>query len=215
MRKTAHFVIPGNVRHGEDLICSYLACRNAGVKFRYCAICRVPVAKRNFHQRHNHRTSTKTGAGKPNPTAAAADDSTPNNLEKIPGVGVDPKGVTDNATVDRVSQKRQLHWASLLSKRPNSDDADGMSAWLVEVLAASDPNKPPRAPKSLSKKSNDVSDDEASSDEELQRSTKRLGDKRKQQSSDETDGFNIIKKLKLHQLGKEQESREDTGRIII
>lgn len=52
--KTAFFVIPENVKHGEELICSYFACRNAGIKFRYCSHCKVPVAKRNFRKRHKH-----------------------------------------------------------------------------------------------------------------------------------------------------------------
>lgn len=39
--KTAYFVIPENVEHGEELICSYFACRNAGIKFRYCTHCKV------------------------------------------------------------------------------------------------------------------------------------------------------------------------------
>jgi hypothetical protein len=33
---------------------SYFACRNAGIKFRYCSHCKVPVAKRNFRKRHKH-----------------------------------------------------------------------------------------------------------------------------------------------------------------
>lgn len=52
--KTAYFVIPEDVKHGEELICSYFACRNAGIKFRYCSHCKVPVAKRNFRKRHKH-----------------------------------------------------------------------------------------------------------------------------------------------------------------
>ena len=36
------------------MICSYFACRNAGIKFRYCSHCKVPVAKRNFRKRHKH-----------------------------------------------------------------------------------------------------------------------------------------------------------------
>lgn len=52
--QTAYFVIPENVKHGEELICSYFACRNAGIKFRYCSHCKVPVAKRNFRKRHKH-----------------------------------------------------------------------------------------------------------------------------------------------------------------
>jgi hypothetical protein len=53
-KQTAYFVIPENVKHGEELICSYFACRNAGIKFRYCSHCKVPVAKRNFRKRHKH-----------------------------------------------------------------------------------------------------------------------------------------------------------------
>jgi len=52
--KTAYFRISKNMEHGEELICSYFSCRNAGIKFRYCIKCKVPVAKRNFHQRHSH-----------------------------------------------------------------------------------------------------------------------------------------------------------------
>ena len=54
MQQTAYFVIPENVKHGEELICSYFACRNAGIKFRYCSHCKVPVAKRNLRKRHKH-----------------------------------------------------------------------------------------------------------------------------------------------------------------
>jgi hypothetical protein len=43
--KTAYFVIPESVEHGEELVCSYPACRDGGIKFRYCSDCRVPVAK--------------------------------------------------------------------------------------------------------------------------------------------------------------------------
>jgi len=52
--RNAHFVIPSDVQHGEELICSYEACRHGGIKFRYCATCSLPVAKRNFNQRHSH-----------------------------------------------------------------------------------------------------------------------------------------------------------------
>mmetsp|Transcript_4042 Transcript_4042/g.6312 ORF Transcript_4042/g.6312 Transcript_4042/m.6312 type:complete len:666 (+) Transcript_4042:42-2039(+) len=60
--KTAYFVIPENVEHGEELICSYFACRNAGIKFRYCTHCKVPVAKRNFRKRHKHGKTTSVDA---------------------------------------------------------------------------------------------------------------------------------------------------------
>lgn len=46
--KTAYFVIPENVEHGEELICSYFACRNAGIKFRYCTHCKVSKHAKRF-----------------------------------------------------------------------------------------------------------------------------------------------------------------------
>jgi hypothetical protein len=52
--KTAHFVIPPTIQHGDELVCSFPACRSAGAKFRYCLHCKVPVAKRNFRNRHKH-----------------------------------------------------------------------------------------------------------------------------------------------------------------
>ena len=52
--KTAYFVVPEGIEHGDELLCSYPACRSAGCKFRYCLYCKVPVAKRNFRNRHRH-----------------------------------------------------------------------------------------------------------------------------------------------------------------
>lgn len=52
--QTAHFTISKNLKHAEELICSYPACRDGGVKFCYCAHCQIPVAKRNFRIRHHH-----------------------------------------------------------------------------------------------------------------------------------------------------------------
>lgn len=47
-------MIPEDIKHGTELYCSYFACRNAGIKFRYCVYCKLPVAKRNFAKRHRH-----------------------------------------------------------------------------------------------------------------------------------------------------------------
>ena len=35
-------------------MCSFPACRNQGTKFLFCAVCGVPVSKRNFRNRHHH-----------------------------------------------------------------------------------------------------------------------------------------------------------------
>jgi len=184
-------VIPHNVRHGEDLICSYEQCRNAGNKFRYCAECRIPVAKRNFHQRHGHGLVCVTTSD-PKPPRAGMDTELKRSLKAPPtttaagpsaklskkqpgkrkqmGSSTDSNNSSSGISQPQATQKRrkdssaraasssdtgplypdvgdipfarQLRWATLLGKRPNPDDADGMSAWLLEVMAVSDLQTP-------------------------------------------------------------------------
>jgi len=52
--KTAHFLIPDDIKHGDELVCSYFDCQRAGIKFRYCSVCEIPVPKRNFRKIHSH-----------------------------------------------------------------------------------------------------------------------------------------------------------------
>jgi len=51
---TAYFEVPASCRHGQILICSHAQCAASGRRFRYCAVCALPVAKRNFMKRHAH-----------------------------------------------------------------------------------------------------------------------------------------------------------------
>lgn len=51
---TAYFDIPLNLQHGAILACSHPGCAASGRRFRYCQVCEVPVAKRNFIKRHSH-----------------------------------------------------------------------------------------------------------------------------------------------------------------
>merc|ERR1712194_139785 len=51
---TAYFVISPDIKHGDELLCSFPSCKGAGAKFRYCLYCRKPVAKGNFKNRHKH-----------------------------------------------------------------------------------------------------------------------------------------------------------------
>lgn len=80
--KNAHFEIPATVRHGEELLCSYDTCRHAGVKFRYCAVCHLPVAKRNFHQRHSHGQQMYTSCANPAMLLAESDAAPKAKLSK-------------------------------------------------------------------------------------------------------------------------------------
>jgi len=57
-RQSAYFTIPDGLDHGADLYCSYRACRAEGGKFRYCATCQAPAARRNFRKRHGHGDPT-------------------------------------------------------------------------------------------------------------------------------------------------------------
>ena len=194
-------MIPSNIGHGSDLVCSFAACRNAGVKFRYCAVCRVPVAKRNFHQRHGHgipttrreETAQKNNSGyavakkdemklekkphlvkPPSSDAAVAGRNSNRHTKKMKPptqtvevrrpvggsssrfnaqdslkrtgsnrkqtIGCSPSSST--STSREVPRDRQMQWAALLRRRPDTNDADGMSAWLLEVMAVSDLKTP-------------------------------------------------------------------------
>ena len=52
--QTAYFEISDQTEHGEGLICSFVECRKAGIKFRYCTVCKDAIAKRNFRNSHHH-----------------------------------------------------------------------------------------------------------------------------------------------------------------
>ena len=53
--QTAHYTIQVDfTKHGSELFCSHEQCRNEGIKFLYCAYCKVPVAKKSFYSRHRH-----------------------------------------------------------------------------------------------------------------------------------------------------------------
>ena len=51
---SAYVDVPPDTAHGSILVCSHPACCDSGRKFRWCEVCGVPVAKRNFGKRHAH-----------------------------------------------------------------------------------------------------------------------------------------------------------------
>lgn len=52
--QTAYLSIPPDAPHGMVLMCSHPHCAASGKRFRFCAVCDIPVAKRNFLKRHSH-----------------------------------------------------------------------------------------------------------------------------------------------------------------
>jgi hypothetical protein len=47
--------IAEDAKHGKELICSFPACRNGGVKFLYCFYCKGAIARRHFRTFHLDR----------------------------------------------------------------------------------------------------------------------------------------------------------------
>lgn len=144
-------------------VCSYFACRNGGVKFRYCAYCMAPVAKRNFCRRHDHDVSGVDGVGdlKDSDDEEEDLDASDRTAEKAGGkmcmpVGPSNRGLQSGGTQDdghrdsnangrkrktnvgSVSSKRRHLWSNLLARRPRTKDPRNLSSWLNEVLTVSD-----------------------------------------------------------------------------
>jgi len=120
------------VKHGEELICSYFACRNAGIKFRYCSHCKVPVAKRNFRKRHKHggeeiaRIPGEDSEGEDEPVAAKPKRGIPSQItanhkdggssESMDSQGDAERGLV-RSTVSDLSKKKAAS-ASAAASRP-------------------------------------------------------------------------------------------------
>ena len=99
--KTAHFRISEDMKHGTELVCSFPACRKAGIKFCYCAFCQTPVAKRNFRKRHMHdnaETNNSTVASKDGTSVKRKhSDTTDEELESEKS-SLPPNGAPSNSS---------------------------------------------------------------------------------------------------------------------
>ena len=130
--QTAYFVIPENVKHGEELICSYFACRNAGIKFRYCSHCKVPVAKRNFRKRHKH--------GGEDIPRGAGDDS---GGEEEPSV---KKGIPAHITADQDQENDALSSQSADSNPQEKSDLGVRQGLVQSSMRTFEKKKQPQVP---------------------------------------------------------------------
>jgi hypothetical protein len=162
-------VIPEDIKHGAELVCSYNACRNAGTKFRYCVHCSLPVAKRNFFKRHKHAGKIPTnrlvdGLHKDDDDMSSSDgeDKKPAKkrakkfdakklldklvAQKAKEVTVEvedkPKKSISSGEMARRVENRKKTWETLLGKRPRSNNQKLMLKWVQSVLAASDQTTP-------------------------------------------------------------------------
>jgi hypothetical protein len=130
--KTAYFVISEDAKHGEDLVCSYFACRNGGVKFRYCAHCMAPVAKRNFCRRHDHGMSAKGGDGE---TQDEEDEASMDQSESTPHK--DEPDVASSLHKDKAAPKEDLRVASAKGPPKACKEIPGSSLDVLSKAATS------------------------------------------------------------------------------
>jgi len=129
--KTAYFIIPPNVAHGDELLCSFPACRSAGAKFRYCLHCKVPVAKRNFRNRHRHGAAQPGGSTKKEnlKTAETSDDKKKTGNEK------EDEG--NKVTIESSHDANKVQkWVELLENKPEATDKSAMAVWMLNLMNA-------------------------------------------------------------------------------
>lgn len=158
--QTAYFVVPEDVKHGAELVCSYDHCRNAGIKFRYCVFCSLPVAKRNFFKKHKHEGKIPperlgNGGILKEDDMPQQDETTPNKptiriwntkelleraLESNSGLGK-PDGLKKAISSGEAAQLveiRKRKWENLIDTRPLSQSETEMILWVRKVLDISD-----------------------------------------------------------------------------
>ena len=136
-------------------MCSYPACRNAGVKFCFCTVCRIPVAKRNFRIRHNHcdfvppnhpaakqQVTEQTKESSPTKLDmrhVLCSEASRNNARHSSDSGSSESSKSDES---EPTNRRLAIWDRLLDQRPLQTDAESMSNWLASVLAISNLDMP-------------------------------------------------------------------------
>jgi hypothetical protein len=109
-------------------MCSYNACRKTGIKFRYCAYCNVPVAKRNFRRRHQH-------GGEPDGESQSGDDTASRSSAE------EEKSKTPSKTVKQVkSVEKPLDMSTSMISDKNKSGAD--STAIKQESQISSPSNP-------------------------------------------------------------------------
>ena len=114
------------------------ACRNGGVKFRYCAYCEAPVAKRNFSRRHAHvgetlkrkRKKLSNGDSKPNGGVAPDEKEPISKKARLKDSGI-PESIGNRRSDESPSSETDSTSGSNTGSDPDK---------LEEMLAAGPPS---------------------------------------------------------------------------
>lgn len=139
--KTAHFVIPPNIQHGDELVCSFPACRSAGAKFRYCLHCKVPVAKRNFRNRHKHGSTgeKKKSCSSEDTKEADMDEKDDDDTEELPE---EEDGSVEDTEEDLKEDEGDLKPSAMQTAAPSSSVSPNVTNQsTVSITSAHDPAK--------------------------------------------------------------------------
>lgn len=134
---TAYVDVPPRAEHGTILLCSHPVCAASGRKFRYCSVCLVPVAKRNFGKRHSHGLHQ----GPPAPPSTDDDDS---SFQQTKRQRLESLGSLGEALRLALEQDHQHELANATSKEQEQipktvviDVAPSVTETLAEVSAGS------------------------------------------------------------------------------
>eukprot|EP00934_Nitzschia_sp_Nitz4_P004344 Nitzschia sp. Nitz4//scaffold175_size95217//80586//82329//NITZ4_004736-RA/size95217-snap-gene-0.64-mRNA-1//1//CDS//3329538978//4334//frame0 len=130
---SAYFWIHPNLPHGADLLCCYPACRIAGVKFRYCKVCKVPAAKRSFLFRHSHMNEFQDEGVD---ISSLTNDKVCRPTKKCRTVEVASSQNSISSSGNEDSSREET-WRRLLYERPDDEDDDRMSMWLLRIMQVS------------------------------------------------------------------------------
>jgi len=149
-RQSAYFTIPDGLDHGADLYCSYRACRAEGCKFRYCATCKAPAARRNFRKRHGHGEAkpksntvpaTKTPPAPATGTTNAMMQQVFHDADAAPAAAPAPSSKVRPRSGDEEEEMGpddlNKCWDALLASRPDVKAQAHMDAWMLRLSALS------------------------------------------------------------------------------
>mmetsp|Transcript_15123 Transcript_15123/g.21867 ORF Transcript_15123/g.21867 Transcript_15123/m.21867 type:complete len:278 (-) Transcript_15123:714-1547(-) len=148
---TAFIQIPENCLHGQMVLCSHPECVRSGRQFRYCAVCRLPVAKRNFMKRHSHGEFAS-----PDELREKLGESGKRNCHSTAFISdKDADDESDIVCTEIVSAEDRSNMPKLDRPIEVSDhtgqvqNRDSLSSWLSDIFRGSDPLYP-RKPKATS-----------------------------------------------------------------
>ena len=149
--RTAYIEIPVNAPHGMILMCSHTMCAGTGRKFRYCAVCKVPVAKRNFRKRHAHGLLVPRSVdGLTRDMPHAMQPQQQQHMEyqhQGPHVGgvVVSNDIRESSSGESGGEIKmtvkllphEFRWLAVLHNRPKTEDGAAMQKWFQRVLEVS------------------------------------------------------------------------------